>query len=151
MSEINAGYKIIDKVMFNNGEGFVMAVNPSGYVTWRFKKEESNNISYFWGHYFDSESKAENDLLSRVSSHMDDMKPIIKIVREVEEQVNIKKYYSVKSIIYDNGKDEMGLDNIIESYKMPRHIFTSEWDKDIYIDWFESKKEADEFIKENLT
>jgi len=82
---------------------------------------------------------------------MDDMTPAIKIVREVEEQVNIKKYYSVKSIIYDNGKDEMGLDNIIESYKMPRHIFTSEWDKDIYIDWFESKKEADEFIKENLT
>jgi len=38
MPEINAGYKIIDKVTFDNGEGFVMGVNPSGYVTWRFKR-----------------------------------------------------------------------------------------------------------------
>ena len=102
MLEVNAGYGIVDKVTFSNGEGFVMGasrVNPSGFVTWRFKREENNNISYFWGYYFDSETKAENGLLSRVSDHMNDMKPAIKIVRETGKQINTKKYYSVKSII----------------------------------------------------
>lgn len=59
----NAGYIITNAITIGDSE-IVLGVHetkPNEFVTW----ECSNKNSYYWGHYFTSQLKAQKDFLER--------------------------------------------------------------------------------------
>lgn len=60
-----------------------------------------------------------------------------------------KKYYAVTSAVYDDGRVTMKITDSVRAVKKPENTSKSLARKDIYVDWFESKKDAEDFIKEN--
>lgn len=69
--EINQGYEICKYVLFDNGRGFAMGVNPAGpspFVTWQFDQKDGKRY-YYWGNYFNTEYKAAADYNARESEY----------------------------------------------------------------------------------
>lgn len=73
--------------------------------------------------------------------------------KEVEDyelvSAEMKKYYAVTSAVYDDGRVIMKITDSVRAVKKPENTSKSLARKDIYVDWFESKKDAEDFIKEN--
>ncbi|NBI63165.1 hypothetical protein D3Z38_08930 [Clostridiales bacterium] len=57
------------------------------------------------------------------------------------------KYYSVTTIADDRDNVTANITSTIESSSIPKAGFTATDKVDIYIDWFDSLKEALEFVK----
>lgn len=60
----------------------------------------------------------------------------------------MKTYYCVTSKWDDRGNGWAGITSIIEADEKPENTFNSTPRADIYIDWFDSYEEADEFVKD---
>ena len=60
----------------------------------------------------------------------------------------MKKYYSVTSAFYDDGRVVAGITGSREAESKPESRCTAKSDRDIYEDWFESMEEAGEFVEE---
>lgn len=73
--------------------------------------------------------------------------------KEVEDyelvSAEMKKYYAVTSVIYDDGKVTMRITDTVCAVHRPKNVSKSLARKDIYVDWFDSKEEAENYIKEN--
>lgn len=59
-----------------------------------------------------------------------------------------KIYYCVTTSVSDSGKVIAAITNTVESACKPENNSKSLNHKDIYNDWFDSKEEAEEFVKE---
>ncbi len=60
-----------------------------------------------------------------------------------------KFFYCVTTSINDKGKATSAITNTIESFSKPENNSKSLKYKDVYNDWFDSKEEAEEFVKES--
>ena len=60
----------------------------------------------------------------------------------------MKNYYCVTSSYDNKGHVVANITDIKEAARKPRRGFASTKDKDIYIDWFGSEKEAEKFVNE---
>jgi hypothetical protein len=73
--EVNAGYRIIEKI---EAEGNTFALGKSEtteqYVTWRCCKDAASG--YNWGHYFNSEADARKDLTERAANARENSRKI---------------------------------------------------------------------------
>lgn len=61
----------------------------------------------------------------------------------------MKTYYCVTTSFDDKGKVTANITNVIEAEEKPENTFKSTSRKDIYNDWFESEKEAKEFVEQS--
>ena len=52
------------------------------------------------------------------------------------------KFYSVVSAFYDNGKTTAFLGDVIEADTIPEESYTELRNRDVYVDWFETRDEA---------
>lgn len=57
------------------------------------------------------------------------------------------KFYSVSTVIYDDGRSSCCMGQSVEAEKRPENKLTSTGRADYYIDWFDTLEEAQEFIK----
>jgi hypothetical protein len=62
--------------------------------------------------------------------------------------MTVKTYYCVTTTIYDNGRAAAAITDTIEADAKPESRFTETRSRDIYTDYFESLKEAKQFVKE---
>lgn len=60
----------------------------------------------------------------------------------------MKKIYEVTSSFYNNGRAIAALTNVVEASEQPKSIMKSLKRCDVYIDYFKTKKEADDFIEQ---
>lgn len=59
------------------------------------------------------------------------------------------KWYCVITTFDDRGNVTANIVDCIEADKKPESTFTETRYKDIYTDWFQSKEEAEEFVKQS--
>ena len=64
------------------------------------------------------------------------------------ETYTMKTYYCVTSAVDDHGRMTAAVTESVEAEQRPKNTCTSTRRKDIYKDWFESRKEAEEFVDE---
>lgn len=60
----------------------------------------------------------------------------------------MKAFYCVTSSFDDRGRVTANITEIIEAEEKPESTYTNTGRKDIYNDWFESEKEAQEFAEQ---
>ena len=60
----------------------------------------------------------------------------------------MKTYYCVTSSFDDRGRATANITDIIKAEKKPESTYTSTGRKDIYNDWFEGEKEAQEYVEQ---
>ena len=60
----------------------------------------------------------------------------------------MKTYYCVTSSVDDRGRMTATVTESVGAEQMPKNTCTSTRRKDIYKDWFESRKEAEDFVNE---
>jgi len=60
----------------------------------------------------------------------------------------VKTWYGVVSTFYDNGRVTAAVTRTVQAAQKPERSFTSAKRRDIYLDWFDSKQEADHFVAE---
>ena len=60
----------------------------------------------------------------------------------------MKTYYCVTSSVDDRGRMTAAVTESMEAEQMPKNTCMSTRRKDIYKDWFESRKEAEDFATE---
>ena len=61
----------------------------------------------------------------------------------------IRTWYGVTSSVYDDGRILARITSTTRCLKKPETSFKHLTRKDIYMDWFESRKKAEEFIQES--
>lgn len=57
-------------------------------------------------------------------------------------------YYCVKSSVDNHGHMTAAITESVEADTMPQGTFTATQHKDIYTDWFESREEAEQFVRD---
>ena len=67
--EIVAGYKVVDRVLYDNGKGMAFALNEDVarhpmFVNWQYT-EENGKRDYYWGHYDSNPAGVYADYLQR--------------------------------------------------------------------------------------
>lgn len=60
----------------------------------------------------------------------------------------METYYCVKSAIDDYGRTTAAITESIKAEEKPADSYTETRHKDIYTDWFESRKEAEQFVRD---
>lgn len=60
----------------------------------------------------------------------------------------MKTYYCVTSSFDDMGRATANITDMIKAEEKPESTYTSTRRKDIYNDWFESEKEAQEYVEQ---
>jgi len=60
-----------------------------------------------------------------------------------------KEWVSVMSMIYDDGRCKMLIADTVVAVEKPENVFKSLRNRDVYVDWFEGREAAEQFIKEN--
>ncbi len=60
----------------------------------------------------------------------------------------MKTYYAVTSSFDDHGRTTAALTSVIEAESKPDDSFRSTARKDIYVDWYETREEAEEAVYE---
>ena len=60
----------------------------------------------------------------------------------------MKTYYCVTSSVDNRGRMTAAVTESIKAERAPESSYVSTRRKDIYKDWFESRKEAEEFVSE---
>lgn len=56
------------------------------------------------------------------------------------------KYYGVVTEIYNDGSLKTWINYEKKCDKRPDNTFVEEWDKDVYVDWFNNKDMAQRFV-----
>lgn len=69
----------------------------------------------------------------------------VKNTRPMKKQT----FYAVATTIFDDGRVIVRLAGTAEDYVKPKNKYHSTARADRYVDWFESKAEADEFVANN--
>lgn len=64
------------------------------------------------------------------------------------KEKNMKTYYCVTSSFDDKGRATANITDMIKAEEKPESTYTSTRRKDIYNDWFESEKEAQEYVEQ---
>lgn len=59
----------------------------------------------------------------------------------------MKRYYSVITSFYDNGRATATMGEVREAERKPDNTWRETARRDIYVDWFDSRKKAIEFAK----
>lgn len=82
--------------------------------------------------------------------YIDYSEPLAKEEAEAYEliQTGLHNYYAVTTTIDDKGKVTANITSTIQAAVKPEQAFKSTSRKDIYVDWFESREEAEQFAKE---
>jgi len=60
----------------------------------------------------------------------------------------MRPHYSVTTTVYDDGRVSAALLVCMEADTKPENRCAEKRDRDIYTDWFDTKEEAKEFVKE---
>lgn len=60
----------------------------------------------------------------------------------------MKKFYAVCSSYYDNGRITASLVDVVEAEEKPMDTYRETKRCDVYVNWFESQKEAMDYINE---
>ena len=60
-----------------------------------------------------------------------------------------RTFYAVTTTIFDNGRTIVHLAGTAEDYVKPTNKYHSTARADRYTDWFDTKKEAEEFVANN--
>ena len=60
----------------------------------------------------------------------------------------VETYYCVKSAVDNHGRMTAAITESVEADTMPQGTFTATQHKDIYTDWFESREEAEQFVRD---
>lgn len=60
----------------------------------------------------------------------------------------MKTYYCVKSSVDNRGRMTAAITESVEAETMPESRCSSTSRKDVYTDWFESRAEAEDFVRE---
>lgn len=60
----------------------------------------------------------------------------------------MKTWYGVVSTFYDNGRVTAAVTRTVRAVERPEQQFKSTSRRDIYLDWFDSREEADHFAAE---
>lgn len=60
----------------------------------------------------------------------------------------MRTWYGVVSTFHDNGRVTAAVTRTVQATQKPERSFTSAKRRDIYLDWFDSKQEADRFVAE---
>ncbi len=60
----------------------------------------------------------------------------------------MRKFWCVTTSFDNRGNVTSGITDCIEADEMPKGVFMSTKQKDIYSDWFDSLEEAQEFVEE---
>lgn len=63
---------------------------------------------------------------------------------------NMRTWYGVTVAVYDNGKVTAGITDTKQAVIKPENTETSTSRKDIYTDWFSTKKDAENWVKEAI-
>ena len=63
----------------------------------------------------------------------------------------MKTFYCVISTFDDRGRTAAAITDVIEAEKAPEDTYKSTRQKDIYVNWFSSEKEARQYVKDTLT
>ena len=69
-------------------------------------------------------------------------------VKRKGETYTMKTYYCVTSSVDDRGRMTAAVTESMEAEQMPKNTCMSTRRKDIYKDWFKSRKEAEDFVDE---
>lgn len=64
------------------------------------------------------------------------------------KEKSMKTYYCVTSSFDDRGRATANITDMIKAEEKPESTYTSARRKDIYNDWFESEKEAQEYVEQ---
>ena len=64
------------------------------------------------------------------------------------KEKSMKTYYCVTSSFDDRGRATANITDMIKAEEKPESTYTSTRRKDIYNDWFESEKEAQEYVEQ---
>lgn len=74
------------------------------------------------------------------------------LAKEEEETYELTRwertYWCVTSSVYDDGRIVAAITNSIQAVKKPENKSKELKRKDIYLDWFDSKEEADQFVED---
>mgnify|MGYP000283895748 CR=1 FL=1 len=57
-------------------------------------------------------------------------------------------YWCVTSVFFDNGRTLAAITGTVEADIKPKNTYTELRDRDVYTDWFNNIKEANEHVKE---
>ncbi len=60
----------------------------------------------------------------------------------------MKTFWSVTTLIYDDGRIMSNITSSIEAVEMPDNVFDSTYRFDVYIDWFDNLQDAQDFVNE---
>lgn len=67
---INEGYKIYHQHAIDQNTGIVSARNGKMFVTWEYSHVyKDEDVSFYWGHYFDTWKEADCDYFKRIAEH----------------------------------------------------------------------------------
>lgn len=61
----------------------------------------------------------------------------------------MKTFYEVTNVINDMGETSIEITGVVEAGKKPISFVKHERSEDIYVDYFDSKDEADRFVRDN--
>ena len=61
----------------------------------------------------------------------------------------MKTFYEVTNVINDMGEASIEITDVVEAGKKPVSFVKHERSKDVYVDYFDSKDEADRFVRDN--
>ncbi len=70
------------------------------------------------------------------------------MAKKTDSKGNMKTWYVVTSSYHDDGKCVANITGTVEAAEKPKSTSTSVSNRDIYVDYFDSKKEADKFVEE---
>lgn len=70
------------------------------------------------------------------------------MAKKTDSKGNMKTWYVVTSSYHDDGKVVANITGTVEAAEKPKSTSTSVSNRDIYVDYFDSKKEADKFVEE---
>lgn len=62
----------------------------------------------------------------------------------------MKEYYCVTSLFYDSGRTAAAITDIVQAEKKPENSYKSTRTKDIYIDWYASRWQAEVAVQAAL-
>lgn len=81
---------------------------------------------------------------------VDYQEPLTKEEAEAYELTpdGMKVFWCVMTAVYDSGRVTAGVTSVVEAVRKPENDFKSMARKDIYHDWFETREEAEAFVKE---
>jgi hypothetical protein len=123
VGDVVRGYEIKQAVHLSDRRGFALGESPSAYtpfVTWQFKDEPGESRDYFWGHYYNTEKNAANDMNVRVNEYTEGTN--IKIIHaEPEHQITGRESDVKKDITIIYGEPDGEIEWVIDNHSFTEY------------------------------